>query len=209
MQRGLVGSEMCIRDRYMGEMKSLQYQTDQIKILMESKLEKERAKNESKPLQQELRRVKEKYTQHKISSIRDKKESQNQIAILNANNQRLSETLKELQEQTNIVRMTTTIQQLRLELHTAQEMLKKEKEDKSNTGFKLYTLLEASKRDIKEKDSALFKKSQEYSDLLEKYNATVKELGQIRTTMKINNENMKMTAEDIAGIKFRMLKKRK
>ncbi len=173
----------------------------------ETKLEKEKIKHETKPLVQELRRVKEKYTQQKIATLKERKELANQIALLTANNAKLAESLQNLREETDIVRMTGTIQQLRNELHQAQEMLKREKEERSNTGFKLYTLLDAAKKEGKEKDSVIADLNGKLREMTTRYNATAKELTDYKALVKENGEIMQMTREDILRTKLSMAQK--
>eukprot|EP01022_Parablepharisma_sp_SALTPOND_P019945 TRINITY_DN3506_c0_g1_i1.p2 TRINITY_DN3506_c0_g1~~TRINITY_DN3506_c0_g1_i1.p2 ORF type:complete len:668 (+),score=102.56 TRINITY_DN3506_c0_g1_i1:5933-7936(+) len=185
-------------------IKSLRFELEAERAELESKLEKEKAKYESKPLAQELKKLKEKHTQYKISTIKERKDLGNQISLLQANNNALTESLKSLKEETDIVRMTTTIQQLRNELHQTQEVLKKEKEERSNIGFKLYTLLDASKKELKERDVIIGDMRDEYNRLLVKHNKVCDELSEARIQMKENTENMKMTQEDMLCASLRL-----
>jgi len=199
-----------LRETQMGNQKEIKILKNQLveeKESFEIRFEKEKAKYETKPLVQELKRLKEKHTQMKMAFVKEKKELANIIGLLQASNNTLNESIKNLKEETDIVRMTTTIQQLRAELHSAQEILKKEKEERSNIGFKLYTLLDAAKKEIREKDIALEKSREEYQGLESKYKTVCSELSDLRIQIKQNNENMDMTKEDISGINFRLKKR--
>eukprot|EP01022_Parablepharisma_sp_SALTPOND_P021175 TRINITY_DN4091_c0_g1_i1.p1 TRINITY_DN4091_c0_g1~~TRINITY_DN4091_c0_g1_i1.p1 ORF type:complete len:737 (+),score=121.52 TRINITY_DN4091_c0_g1_i1:1031-3241(+) len=187
--------------------KSLVYELEAEKKALREKLEKERAKFELKPVVQELRKLTEKYNQLKINMEKEKKDLSNQISLLTVNNKKLSDALKASKEETDIVRMTGTIQNLRTELHQLQETLKKEKEEKSNSCFKLYTLLDAAKKEIKDRDTLIEEKNDEYNELLKKYNKILKELEENKALMKENMENMAMTMEDILQIKLRLSRK--
>lgn len=187
--------------------KSMIYELEAEKKALKEKIEKERAKFEIKPVVQELRKMTEKVNQQKINMEKDRKDYSNQISLLTVTNKKLSEALKQSKEETDIVRMTGTIQTLRSELRALQESLKKEKEEKSNSCFKLYTLLDAAKKEIKDRDVIIDAKTNEFNDLLKEYNKTVKELEDNKAQMKENLENMSMTLEDIAQMKFKLLRR--
>ncbi len=177
------------------------------KRAMRDRMEKERAKFELKPAVQELRKLTERHNQLKIAVDKERKDLSNQISLLTVNNQRLSDALKANREETDIVRMTATIQGLRTELRQAQEALKKETEEKNRSCFKLHTLLDYTKKEVKDREAVLETEKEQYKVLNTKYTAMATELETNRALMKENVENMLMSAEDIARMKLRFMRK--
>jgi hypothetical protein len=116
----------------------------------------------------------------------------------------LTEKLKKLEADTNVLYTTQTIQQLSTDLQQTKQLLKSEVEDKSSMGFKLHTVLEVTKAELKEKDRALSVTVSEYNKLVEAYNKTVLELKNFRKEVKRNEENMFMTNEDSLQTKLKI-----
>ena len=170
----------------------------------QEKFKLEQAKLQSKSMKQNFNALKSKYNQMKINTERDKKETTNQIALLNMNNMMLTEKLKKLEADTNVLYTSQKIQQLSTDLQQAKGLLKDEVEDKSNIGFKLHTALEATKAELKEKDGALAITMSQYNKLLEAYNKAILELKNSRKEARKNEENMLMTYEDALQTKMKV-----
>lgn len=189
------------------EIKDLKSELEDIKTNFDSKLEKEKAKFEGKPLMIELTKIKEKYSQLSQGINKEKKELNNQIANLTAANNKLTEEIKDIEIRSDRTKFTATMQQLRNELHQTEEMLKKEKEEKSSIGYTLHTLLDAQTNEVRNRDSIILKKDKELSELSQKYEEIKVNLQEVKGLLSSNIENMKMTAEDNLQVKLTFLKK--
>jgi len=172
----------------------------------EEKFKREKTKFEIKPLVQQFNSLKEKHHQLKINCERERKEMIQQNSLLTVNNKKLADRVKKIEEDADVMRTAATIQRLNQDLHQAQEMLRREKEEKSNMGFKLHTLLEATKTEVKEREMQITKKSKEFDELNTLYKLTKKELDDIKSIMKENQEKMSMTTEDILQTQYKIIR---
>jgi len=170
---------------------------------------KEKQRLQAKPLAMQFNTLKEKYNHASAVMEAEKKGLTNQISVLTNHNNNLKEELKKIKENTDVIRTAKVIQDLNDNLHHAHTMLKNEREDKSNIGFKLHTLLEATKQDIKERDNILLEKAKEHDELLALYNKTKNELEEYRAFVKETHERMCMCQEDILQSRLRAKRLRK
>ncbi len=191
-------------DRTGEEMKALRTQQEAELKDLEEKHKKDHAKFEMKPLVQQFNLLKEKHHQMKISMEHERKEMASQISLLTVNNKKLAERIKKVEEDADVILNAAKIQKLSTDLHQAQEMLKKEKEEKSKMGFKLHILLEETKNDVKKRDLVIGEKGREYDDLLRIYHKTKAELDDNRALVRENLERMKMSAEDGLQIQLKL-----
>ncbi len=194
-------------EKLMATVKSLEAQLESEKRAYEERAKKERAKFEMKPLVQQYNLLKEKHHQLKINMENEKKEMSSQISLLKVNNGLLQEKIEKVEKDADVRRNAEIIQNLRTELHKIQEVLKNEKEDRTSIGYKLSTLLEATKKELREAEHALAEKTKESADWANRYARTKKELEDNRAAMKENLEKMAMTGEDILQVQLKMLQK--
>jgi len=173
----------------------------------EDQLKQEQAKYQSKAVVQNFNELKEKYNHMRINTKREKKELSNHINLLTVNNKILQDKIKKLEESVNVISTTRTIQQLNTDLKQAKEMLKDKIEDNSNMGFKLHTILDAAKYELKEKNSSLSATIDQYNTLLEAYKKAITELGESKEKIKRTEERMFMAMEDTACMQFKVKKR--
>lgn len=197
------------KEKTVQEMKALSVAHERARKQWEEEQAKEKQRLQSRPLAMQFNILKEKYSQEKAAMETEKKELTNQISVLTINNNNLKEELRKIQESTDVIRTAKVIQDLNDNLHQVHIMLKNEREEKSNIGFKLHTLLEATKADLKEREDMLLQKTKEYDELLAIYNKTKQELEECRAYVKESNERLSMGEEDILLSRLRMQRLKK
>jgi hypothetical protein len=170
----------------------------------EDQLRQEQAKYQSKAAVQNFNALKEKYNQMRIDVEKKEKELNNRIYLMTVNIKILQDKLKKVEEDTNVIHLTQTIQQLTTDLQQAKHMLKSETEDKSNMGFKLHTMLDAAKYELNEKSNSLLTTIDQYNTLLNAYKKAIVELEEGREKMKRTEERMSMTVEDTSHMQFKI-----
>jgi hypothetical protein len=169
----------------------------------EEKSQAERVCFENKPLTQQLISFKERYNQLKITAEKDKKEMSSKITLLIVSNTKLSDKLKQIEESTDVVKTTATIGKLNDNLRKAQEAFKVERETRANSGFKLHSLLEATKVELRENEDLLLKRAKEHDSLLKDHKNLKEAFDNNETYIKRIKELMDMTNEDIAVTKLK------
>eukprot|EP00826_Nyctotherus_ovalis_P032189 TRINITY_DN25981_c0_g1_i1.p1 TRINITY_DN25981_c0_g1~~TRINITY_DN25981_c0_g1_i1.p1 ORF type:complete len:311 (+),score=82.97 TRINITY_DN25981_c0_g1_i1:89-1021(+) len=134
---------------------------------------------------------------------KERKEMSGQITLLTATNSRLAERLKEIEESADVIKTTATIAKLNDNLRRAQEVFKHERESRANTGFRLHTLLDATKTELKERDGFIAERTKEYEELVENHNRAKTALANNEEHLKRCDELMQMTSEDMALAKLK------
>eukprot|EP00826_Nyctotherus_ovalis_P047160 TRINITY_DN5388_c0_g1_i9.p1 TRINITY_DN5388_c0_g1~~TRINITY_DN5388_c0_g1_i9.p1 ORF type:complete len:561 (-),score=171.26 TRINITY_DN5388_c0_g1_i9:50-1732(-) len=163
----------------------------------EKKIEKQKAKFETKSIVKELNAFKKKHQQMKTNIGNERKEMTSNLSILKAENQRLQASFDKLKEQADVVKNAITIDNLTTELSHAKEQNKKLSEEKADVAFKLGTLVSSAKSELMEKASILSAKLEENEGLVQKCRNKEKELAAIKKQLKETQEKMSMTSEDI------------
>jgi len=186
------------------ELKDINFVHELEKRKWEEKSKSERVRFENKPLTQQIISLKEKYNHLKITTEKEKKEMSNQIALLTVNNKKLSEKLNLLEESADIRKTTATIQKLNSDLYKAQEAFKIQKESHANSSFKLHSLLEATRDELRGKENFLLKNAIEYNSLLDEHKKLKVASHNNEIYIKRINELMNMTNEDIAVTKLKV-----
>ena len=105
---------------------------------------------------------------------------------------------------TNVINTTQTIQKLTNELHHVQELLKEESMSKSEMGFKLHAMLDATKFELQKKTESLMLKMGKYNEIVEINEKLKEELNEARTKNKECVENLMMIQEDMSQMKFKI-----
>ena len=190
------------------ELKSIKSEHEVERKTWEDKLLYERSKFDNKYLSQQLSSLKEKHNQMKINIDKEKKEMAGQISLLIVTNGNLMQRLKSIEESADVIRTTNTIEKLTNDLHRTQVLLKDEKEVNTSAGFKLHTLLQATKDASKEKDKILEMITGRYEDLVNERNKLSRELKEEKVMMKENEELMMMTNEEMLQVKLKQIKLR-
>ncbi len=172
----------------------------------EKKLERATAKLDSKPLMQQTIQLRKENSELRIAMQKERRELEGQIALLNLNNKELTESLRALQESSERVQTLTKIQELSSDLHHTREALIKEKDARSATGFKLCNILDANKREIRERDRRLEELQTKNTALARERGSMTKRLDEVETALKEKSENLAMLWEDMLKAKLRVQK---
>jgi len=183
-------------DKANAEIDSWKLVNEFEKKVWEEEQKKEKEKPNSKPLHKKYNELKKTHHQYIIDMERTKKELESRILILTLNNEKLLERVKSIEEDTDVIRTASIIRGLNMDLHQVSEMLMSEKEQNANVGFKLTNLLAASRKEIKDRDSIIERKTKEYEELLEKYNKIVREVEEGRNYVKKSWELVQMNNEE-------------
>ena len=185
-----------ISKRHM-DMKSLRFACDCEKKEMEAEFKKERSKFQTKPIVQNFNMLRDKFTQYKSNVEKEKEEMTRELSVLAVSNQAFSDKLKKLEEDTNIVKTTSMIDKLTNDVHKLQVLIKTEKEEKANLGFRFHTSLEVLNEEMDKKNKLALEYQEKYETLHEAHEIMLKKLEEMSSYSKQYWERVQMSNEDI------------
>ncbi len=191
------------------QIKSLEKELGEAKEEYEFKIEKMNTRLEAKPLVHQASLLRKENLELKIAIQKERREFEGQIALLTLNNKELTETLRALQENADRMQTVSKLQALSAELRTTQEQLRKEKEARSGIGFKFYTMLEASKKDLQDRERKLEATKTGAELLARDHDALQAQVKSFSDAAKERTESAAMMREDLlqAKSKLQSLKK--